>query len=40
MYAIGMQYLCRGVWGSLCDLAGTIVSGFGREVNAAINGSI
>lgn len=40
MYAIGMQDLCRGIWGSLCYLAGTVVSGFGREVNAAVNGSI
>lgn len=40
MYAIGMQYLRRGIWGSLCYLAGTVVSGFGCEVNAAINGSI
>lgn len=40
MYAIGMQDLCCGIWGSLCYLAGTVVSGFGREVNAAINGSI
>lgn len=40
MYAIGMQDLCGGIWGGLCYLAGTVVSGFGREVNAAINGSV
>lgn len=35
-----MQDLCSGIWGGLCYLAGTVVSGFGSEVNAAINGSI
>lgn len=35
-----MQDLGSGIRGSLCYLAGTIVSGFGSEVNAAINGSV
>lgn len=38
--AVGMQDLGSGIRGGLCYLAGTIVSGFGSEVNAAINGSI
>lgn len=40
MYAVGMQDLRRGIWGGLCYLAGTVVSGLGSEVNAAVNGSI
>lgn len=35
-----MQDLCGGIWGGLCYLAGTVVSGLGREVNAAVNGSV
>lgn len=35
-----MQDLGSGIWGGLCYLAGTVVTGFGSKVNAAINGSI
>lgn len=35
-----MQNLRGGIWCSLCDLAGTVVTSFGGEVNAAVNGSI
>lgn len=40
MYAVGMQDLSCGIWCGLGYLAGTVVSGFGREVDAAVNGSI
>lgn len=40
MDAVGMQYLCCGIWCSLCYLAGTVVTSFCSEVNAAVNGSI
>lgn len=40
MDAVGMQYLGGGIWCSLRYLAGTVVTSFCREVNAAVNGSI
>lgn len=40
MDAVGMQYLGGGIWCSLRYLAGTVVTSFCGEVNAAVNGSI
>lgn len=40
MDAVGMQYLGGGIWCSLRYLAGTVVTSFRGEVNAAVNGSI
>lgn len=40
MDAVGMQYLGGGIWRSLSYLAGTVVTSFRGEVNAAVNGSI